>query len=157
MFQAVDVDGEAYWDGGYAGNPSILPLVRECDSDDTVLIPINPVERPGTPRTAGEIINRVNEVSFNASLLKELRLIALLRQVADPGSREGARWGRMRVHMIASEMMTTLGVSSKLNAEWDFFCFLHEEGRRRADEFLASHADDLGRRSTVDIDLLLND
>jgi NTE family protein len=157
MFQAVDVDGEAYWDGGYAGNPSILPLVRECDSDDTVLIPINPVERPGTPRTAREIINRVNEVSFNASLLKELRMIAVLRQVADPGSTEGARWGRMRVHMIASETMTTLGVSSKLNAEWEFFCFLREEGRRRADEFLAGHADDLGRRSTVDIDLLLND
>jgi NTE family protein len=93
MFQAIEVDGEAYWDGGYAGNPPILPLVRECESEDTILIPINPIERPGTPRTAREIINRVNEVSFNASLLKELRMIALLRQVADPGSAEGARWG----------------------------------------------------------------
>src|SRR5215831_16837310 len=78
MFQAVEVDGETYWDGGYAGNPPIMPLVRECDSQDTILIPINPIERPGTPRTAPEIINRINEVSFNASLLKELRMIALL-------------------------------------------------------------------------------
>jgi NTE family protein len=157
MFQAIELDGEAYWDGGYAGNPPILPLVRECDSDDTILIPINPIERPGTPRSAREIINRVNEVSFNAGLLKELRMIALLRQVADPGSAEGARWGRMRIHMIATETMKYLGVSSKLNAEWSFFGFLREEGRRRAGEFLATHADDLGRRSTVDIDQLLGD
>src|SRR5262245_62351075 len=91
MFQAIEVDGETYWDGGYAGNPPIVPLVRECDSQDTILIPINPIERPGTPRTAREIIDRVNEVSFNASLLKEVRMIALLRKVANPGDQEGAR------------------------------------------------------------------
>jgi len=157
MFQAIELDGETYWDGGYAGNPPIMPLVRECESEDTILIPINPIERPGTPRTAREIINRVNEVSFNASLLKELRMIALLRQVADPGHHEGARWGRMRIHMIATELMTSLGVSSKLNAEWDFFCFLREEGRRRADEFIATHAKDIGLRSTLDIEELLRD
>jgi NTE family protein len=157
MFQAVELDGDVYWDGGFAGNPPITPLIRECDSSDTILVQINPIERVDTPRTARSIHNRINEISFNSSLLKELRMIAVLRQVADPGSTEGARWGRMRVHMIASETMTTLGVSSKLNAEWEFFCFLREEGRRRADEFLAGHADDLGRRSTVDIDLLLND
>jgi NTE family protein len=157
MFQAIELDGEAYWDGGYAGNPPIMPLVRECDSEDTILIPINPIERPGTPRTAREIINRVNEVSFNASLLKELRMIAVLRRVANPGDAEGARWARMRIHMIASPIMSQLGVSSKLNAEWEFFCFLREEGRRRADEFLATHADNLGRRSTVEIEQLLTD
>jgi NTE family protein len=157
MFQAIELDGEAYWDGGYAGNPPIMPLVRECTSEDTILIPINPIERPGTPRTAREIINRVNEVSFNASLLKEVRMIALLRRVANPSDAEGARWAAMRIHMIASPMMTRLGVSSKLNAEWEFFCFLRDEGRRRADEFLTAHADDLGRRSTVDIEKLLSD
>ena len=157
MFQAIEIDGEAYWDGGYAGNPPITPLIRECDSDDTILIPINPVERPGIPRSAREIINRVNEVSFNASLLKEMRMIALLRRVANPGDEEGARWARMRVHMINTEIMTSLGVSSKLNAEWQFLCFLREEGRRRATEFLATHADDIGRRSTVDIEKLLTD
>jgi len=149
MFQAIEIDGEAYWDGGYAGNPPITPLIRECDSEDTILIPINPVERPGIPRTAREIINRVNEVSFNASLLKELRMIALLRRVVNPGNEEGARWAGMRIHMITSEIMTSLGVSSKLNHEWAFFTFLREEGRRTADEFLATHADDIAaaRRS----------
>ena len=78
--------------GGYAGNPTITPLVRESDAQDTILVQINPRERPGTPRTASEILNRLNEVSFNATLMKELRMIALLRQVADPGSGEGARW-----------------------------------------------------------------
>src|SRR5262245_4112119 len=157
MFQAIEIEGEPYWDGGFAGNPPILPLVRECESEDTILIPINPVERPGTPRSAREIINRINEVSFNASLLKELRMIAVLRRVANPGDAEGARWAKMRIHMIASDVMTSLGVSSKLNAEWEFFCLLREEGRRRADEFLASHGADVGSRSTVDIDRLLSD
>ena len=85
MFQAIEIDGEPYWDGGYAGNPTITPLVRESDAQDTILVQINPRERPGTPRSAREILNRLNEVSFNATLMKELRMIALLRQVADPG------------------------------------------------------------------------
>ena len=157
MFQAVEIDGEAYWDGGYAGNPPITPLVRECDSNDTILVPVNPIERPGIPRSAREIIDRVNEVSFNASLLKELRMIAMLRRVVNPGDQEGARWAAMRMHLIPSETVARLGVSSKSNTEWEFFCFLRGEGRRRADEFLAAHADDLGHRSTVDIEKLLTD
>ncbi len=92
MFQAIEIEGDIYWDGGYSGNPTITPLVRECRSRDTLLVPINPVERPGTPTSAREILNRLNEVSFNAVLLKELRMIALLRQVADPGHSEGAQW-----------------------------------------------------------------
>jgi len=109
LFQAIEIDGEAYWDGGFAGNPTITPLVRECASEDTILIQVNPVERPGTPRTAPDIVNRVNEVSFNATLLKELRMIALLRQVFDAGNSEGARWAGMRIHRIVSAMMTDLG------------------------------------------------
>jgi NTE family protein len=155
LFQAVEIDGEAYWDGGYSGNPTITPLVRECASHDTILVQINPVERPGTPRTAREILNRLNEVSFNAVLLKELRMIALLRQVAEPGDCEGARWARMRVHRIASEQMTSLGYSSKLNAEWDFLCLLRSEGRRSAEAFLDRHGQDLGRRSSLNLDVLL--
>jgi NTE family protein len=157
MFQAVEINGEAYWDGGYAGNPPITPLVRECDSKDTILVPINPIERPGTPRTAREIINRVNEVSFNSSLLKELRMIALLRRVVNVGDHEGSRWAEMRMHVIASDTMGRLGVSSKLNAEWAFFSFLRDVGRREADAFLSAHADDVGRRPSVDIEKLLED
>jgi len=155
MFQAIEIDGEPYWDGGYSGNPTITPLIRECKSQDTILVQINPVERKKSPRSAPEILNRLNEVSFNAVLLKELRMIALLRQVADPGDSEGALWAGMRIHRIGSEMLTELGASSKLNAEWEFFTLLHDEGRRSAQVFLETHAIDLGRRHTLDIDALL--
>src|SRR5262247_292112 len=155
LFQAVEIDGEAYWDGGYAGNPTITPLIRESNAQDTILVQINPRERPGTPRSASEILNRLNEVSFNATLMKELRMIALLRQVADPGSGEGARWAGMRMHRVMTEMMTDLGYSSKLNAERAFLQMLRDEGRRAAGAFLDAHADDLGQRSTADLDVLL--
>jgi NTE family protein len=155
LFQAVEIDGESYWDGGYSGNPTMTPLVRECTSLDTVIVPINPVERPGTPTTARDILNRLNEVSFNAVLLKELRMIAMLRQVADPGTSEGARWAAMRVHAVDNELMADLGYSSKLNAEWAFLEMLREEGRRSAARFLDAHGDALGRRSTLPIDRLL--
>jgi NTE family protein len=155
LFQAIEIDGEPYWDGGYAGNPTITPLVRECASSDTVLVQVNPIERPGTPRSAREILDRLNEVSFNSPLMKELRMIAVLRQVANTGDCEGARWAGMRIHRIASSMMTELGSSSKLNAEWEFFCMLRDEGRRCAHAFLNDHVQDLGCRSTLDLDLFL--
>ena len=156
LFQAIEIDGEPYWDGGYVGNPTITPLVRECTSSDTILVQVNPVERPGTPRTAREILDRLNEVSFNSPLMKELRMIAVLRQVANAGDCEGARWAGMRIHRIASAMMTDLGSSSKLNAEWEFFCMLRDEGRRCAQAFLSEHMHNLGRRSTLDLDQLLD-
>jgi NTE family protein len=155
MFRAIEIDGEPYWDGGYAGNPTITPLIRESDAHDTILIQINPRERPDTPRSAAEILNRLNEVSFNSPLMKELRMIALLRQVADPGTGEGARWAQMRTHRIATDMLAHFGASSKLNAEREFVVMLRAEGRRAADEFLKAHADDLGTRSTADLDVLL--
>jgi NTE family protein len=155
MFRAIEIDGEPYWDGGFAGNPTITPLVRESDAHDTILIQINPTERPEPPRSAADILNRLNEISFNSPLAKELRMIALLRQVADPGTGEGARWANMRTHRIKTEMLAQLGASSKLNAEWDFVSMLCAEGRRAASEFLGTHGDDLGKRSTADLDILL--
>jgi NTE family protein len=155
MFQAVEIDGESYWDGGYAGNPTITPLIRESDARDTILIQINPRERAEVPRSAADILNRLNEISFNSALMKEIRMIALLQQVADPGKGEGARWASMRTHRIMTDKLSELGASSKLNAEWDFIEMLHAEGRRSADAFLAEHGDDVGHRSTSDIDVLL--
>jgi NTE family protein len=155
LFQAVEIDGDVYWDGGYSGNPTVTPLVRECESRDTILVQINPVERPEIPRSAREILNRLNEVSFNAALLKELRMIALLRQVSHSDRSEGAKWAGMRVHRITSDIMTTLGYSSKLNAEWEFLCMLRDAGGRAAESFLVAHADDLGHRSSFDLDQLL--
>jgi NTE family protein len=155
MFRAIEIDGEPYWDGGYAGNPTLTPLVRESDAHDTILVQINPRERREPPRTANEILNRLNEISFNSPLMKELRMIALLRQVADPGHGEGARWAEMRTHRIITDTLAGFGASSKLNAEWEFVSLLKEEGRKSADAFLAAHGDDLGQRSTADLDALL--
>jgi NTE family protein len=155
LFQAIDIDGEAYWDGGFAGNPTVTPLVRESDAHDTILVQINPSDRPDTPRSAAEILNRLNEIAFNSPLAKELRMIALLRQVADPGTGEGARWAQMRTHRIKTDMLAEFGASSKLNAEWGFVSMLRTEGRRAADEFLDTHGGDLGQRSTADLDVLL--
>jgi NTE family protein len=156
LFQAIEIDGESYWDGGYSGNPTITPLVRECRSKDTILVQINPVERPESPRSARDILNRLNEVSFNAVLLKELRMMALLRKVAHAEDSESAKWADMRVHRVSSDMMVELGYSSKLNAEWEFLCMLRDEGRRAGDAFLRAHHQDLGLRSTFDLDELLS-
>jgi NTE family protein len=155
MFQAVEIDGESYWDGGYSGNPTMTPLVRECRSQDTILVQINPIERKETPRSARAILNRLNEVAFNSVLLKELRLMALLRQVSEPASPEIAMLGAMRIHRIASETLADLGSSSKLNAETAFLTMLHDEGRRSAEQFLATHGADVGVRSTFDLGPLL--
>lgn len=155
MFQAVMIEGEPYWDGGYSGNPTITPLVRECQSHDTFVVQINPIVRPDTPRTASEINNRLNEISFNATLLKELKMISLLRKICDPSDGEGWLWAQMRMHIINSEMMTSLGASSKLNAEWEFLTMLRDEGRRAAAEFGARHKADIGVRSTFDFESLL--
>ncbi len=108
---------------GTAAMPAIRPSrrsIRESDAHDTILVQINPRERPETPRSAADILNRLNEISFNSPLMKELRMIALLRQVADPGTGEGARWAQMRTHRIATDMLAQFGASSKLNAERDF-------------------------------------
>ena len=156
LFQAVEIDGEPYWDGGFAGNPTLVPLITELESDDTILVPINPIERPGTPRSARDILDRMNEISFNAVALKELKMMALLRKVADAGASEGTAWARMRMHMVRNQVMVGLGYSSKLNAEWAFLSMLRDEGRKAADAFLAAHAADIGQRSTVDFERLLD-
>jgi len=155
MFQAVEIDGESYWDGGYVGNPTITPLVRECESHDTILVQINPIERPAIPRSARDIHNRLNEVAFNAPLLKELRMIALLHKVADAGRGEGALWANMRMHRIATDRVTELDSTSKMITEWRFLCGLRDEGRRTAQLFLDAHGADLGKRSTLDLDAML--
>jgi len=157
MFQAVEIEGEPYWDGGYAGNPTITPLVRESDAHDTILVQINPRESRKTPKTAGDILDRLNEISFNSPLMKELRMIALLRQAADPGHGEGARWAGMRTHRIMTDRLAEFGASSKLNAEWEFLAMLKAEGQKSAGDFLTRNGDDLGSKSSADLDILLEE
>jgi len=155
MFQAIEIDGESYWDGGYSGNPTITPLIRECQSKDTILVQINPIERKETPRSTRNILNRLNEISFNSVLLKELRMIALLNKVSAPDDSEGARWADMRIHRISSEALLSLGYSSKLNAEWSFLTMLRDHGREAAGDFLAMNGGDLGQRSSLDLSFLM--
>ena len=100
-------------------------------------------------------MERVNEISFNATLLKELRMIALLHQVADPGMGEGARWAGMRIHRIAGDVLTEFGSSSKLNAEWPFLCMLRDKGKDAVETFMVNHAADLNVRSSLDLSPLL--
>ena len=157
MFRAVEIEGEPYWDGGFAGNPTITPLIRESDACDTIIVQINPRERRDKLRKAGDILDRLNEISFNAPLMKELRMIALLRQAADPGGGEGARWAGMRTHRIMSDRLAEFGASSKLNAEWEFLALLKEEGRKSAEEFLSRHGADVGSKSSTDLDVLLQE
>jgi len=155
LYQAVEIDGEPYWDGGYSGNPTMTPLVRECTSQDIVLVQINPIRRDRLPRTAREIHNRINEVSFNATLIKELRMWALLNREVAGASGEAGKWAGTRIHRITGDGLADLGASSKLNAEWAFLALLRDEGRKAAQAFLDDHRSDLGRASTFDIKRLL--
>lgn len=158
MFKAVQIDGEAYWDGGYIGNPALYPLVDDRACRDIVIVQINPMTRHELPRTGPEILNRVNEISFNSSLIKDLRSIHLLHQLIDAEGLETERYRDMRVHLIhADEELQDLDSSSKLNAEWNFLTRLHERGRAWAQRWLEANYDALGVRSTFDLDALFAD
>ncbi|MGI6246286.1 MAG: patatin-like phospholipase family protein [Pseudochelatococcus sp.] len=161
VHQAVEIDGEAYWDGGFSGNPLLTPIIRESDARDTILVQINPIERPGVPKTARDILNRLNEIAFNSSLKKELRSIAMFtRLIREEGELDHVawveQWADMRMHRITTPLMTKLGASSKMNAEWEFLNLLRDEGRVTADAFLRDHRRDLGLRPTFDLDTLLD-
>ena len=152
LFQAVEIDGEHYWDGGYMGNPAIFPLIYGCNSRDVVIVHINPLERARLPTTASEIMNRINEISFNSSLMREMRAIAFVTQLIDDGKIIGNSMKRMLIHGIeADEYMRELSVTSKLNADWEFLCHLRDVGRTAAGTWLAANFDALGTESTIDI------
>ncbi len=153
LFHAVEIDGQAYWDGGYMGNPTLLPLVEECGGRDIVVVQINPLMREEIPRRAADILNRVNEISFNAALIKEVRTIALLKKLIEVQDIEEERFKDVFFHRInADEELKQLSVSSKLNAEWAFLEHLHDVGFRTAEVWLNENYDSLGNRSTLDID-----
>lgn len=158
LFRAVEIDGEAYWDGGYMGNPALFPLVDECDARDMLIVRINPLVRNKLPRTAPEIADRLNEITFNASLIKELRSLGFLWQVIQHEDLERDRYRDARIHVIhADEKMLELGVSSKLNAEWKFLTYLRDIGRDAAAQWLDEHYDDLGVRSTMDVGFIFEE
>ncbi len=158
MFQAVEIDGVPYWDGGYMGNPVLFPFFNACASQDVVIVQINPVERKGTPGTAREILNRVNEITFNSSLLREFRAINFVSRLIEEGKLGPDEYRHVLVHRImADDDLKPLGASSKLNAEWAFLTHLHDIGYRAATEWLDAHYDALGKRSTLDVRSLFQD
>ncbi len=152
LFQAVEIDGEAYWDGGYMGNPAIYPLIYNCESRDVVIVHINPMMRKELPRTASEILNRINEISFNSSLMREMRAINFVTDLIEGERLKGRPLKKMNIHSVsAEEAMSTLSVASKLNADWGFLCELRDTGRAAAETWLAEHFETIGRESTIDI------
>ncbi len=152
LFQAVEIDGEAYWDGGYSGNPALFPLIYDSQSSDVLIVHINPLCRDSLPTTASEILNRINEISFNSSLLRELRAVAFVTRLIQQDPDRHLDLKEMKIHAIADdEAMGALGVASKLNADWEFLTFLRDRGRAAAETWLGANYDALGRRSSIDL------
>ena len=152
MFQAVEIDGVPYWDGGYMGNPALFPFYGKTDSDDIVVVQINPIERKGAPKTPQEIQNRMNEINFNGSLLKELRAIDFVDRLIREGKLSTGDYRQVRVHIIENQAeLKPLGASSKLNTEWAFLTKLRDMGRETADRWLDETVPHIGTRATVNL------
>jgi NTE family protein len=155
LFHSVVIEGDAYWDGGYMGNPAIFPLIYECASRDVVIVEVNPITREGVPRTAAEIVNRVNEISFNSSLMREMRAIAFVSKLIEDETVEGsgvARLKKMLIHRISpGDAMSRLGVASKYNPDFEFLETLKRFGRERTAAWLDENFAALGERSSIDI------
>jgi NTE family protein len=156
VFRAVEIEGVPYWDGGYTANPPIFPFFRTTETEDVLVVQINPVLRPSTPNSSQEIVNRINEITFNASLVAEYRAIAFVRRLIDQGALPHGtgpgEYRRINVHRIDLGFIgKKLTPASRLNIDFDFFEMLHRAGRRAARRFLEQHFDDIGVRSTVDL------
>lgn len=152
FFQAVEIDGQSYWDGGYSANPALHPLYDLSLPDDIVIVSLNPQSRPEVPDTAQEILNRINEISFNAALLRDLRAIAFVKRLLAEGAiRKGAMKDAL-VHFIADDpLMRSLSARSKVAPTPQLLQDLFDAGRAAADGFLSAHRADLNRRGTVDL------
>jgi len=156
VFPAVEIDGEPYWDGGYTGNPAIAPFLREGCVTDLIIIGINPLVRKETPRHAREIINRVNEISFNSTFWLELTAIAVMLEMVDEGLIEAARVPSIRFHGIdAGHTLAALGASSKMNNSRAFIEYLFGLGSAAADTWLGENRAAIGKRSTLELKHLL--
>jgi len=152
LYQAVQIDGEEYWDGGYMGNPVLFPFTSSCSSNDVILVKVNPWERSQTPRSAREIMNRLNEITFNSNLLQEMWYIDFIDRLIDEGTLDAVRYRKILLHCISGEEeLKAFNASSKMNPEWAFFVNLHDIGWRKAEAWLDSHFDSLGREPTLDL------
>jgi len=157
LFRAVEIEGKPYWDGGYMGNPVLFPFFTETDCADIVLVQINPIMREGTPDTAAEIMSRVDEITFNAPLVQELRAIDFVRRLIAQGRLEGTHYRAIRVHVIeAQDQLNAFGAASKMSADYDLFLKLRDIGVGAARKFIAAHFQDIGVRPTLDVQQMLS-
>jgi NTE family protein len=153
MFQAIEIEGEHFWDGGYMGNPALWPLIYGCKSRDILLIQINPLVRHKLPVKAHEITDRINEISFNASLVAEMRAIHFVSKMINKNIVDQNAYKDLHIHMIeSSEAMQELNASSKLNANWEFFLYLKDMGRNAANLWLKDNYQYIGNASSLDIE-----
>lgn len=158
MFKAVEIDGVPYWDGGYMGNPVLFPFIDHSPSADIVIVQINPLERPGTPRSARDIQNRLGEITFNASLFRDLKTIDLIDRLIEEGALSDNEYRMMRLHMIdGCADMLELDASSKVNSEWAFLIHLRDLGRLHADRWLKANFDRIEVESTLDVRALFEE
>jgi NTE family protein len=156
MFQAVEIDQVPYWDGGYMGNPAIFPFLQATDAEDVLVVQINPVARATTPKTSSEIINRLNEITFNSALISELRAMDFVNQLIDDGrlphGTADNQYRRLHIHRIdLGPLGNRLTGRSKMKTDFDFFELLHRAGQRAARKFLDRHFDDIGRQSSIEL------
>jgi NTE family protein len=156
LFQAVEIDGEHYWDGGYMGNPAIYPMFVGMASADVIIIHVNPINRPDLPKTSPEIMNRLNEISFNSTLMREMRAVKFIRDIMDGDWIKEEHKHKLRyIHMHSirnDDTMAALPASSKSNTNWSFLTGLRERGRVTAEQWLAENFDHVGKRTTIDVE-----
>jgi NTE family protein len=158
LYQAVEIPDpetgvlEAYWDGGYMGNPALYPLIYRTDATDTIIVHINPLRRDELPYSSTEIINRINEISFNSSLLSELRAIEFVHRLIETGAIPPGAMKDVHIHSVRDDaLMLQLGVATKLTLNRSLLLQLKAAGRAAMDRFLTDHWDDIGSRSSVDL------
>lgn len=152
MFQTVEYKGEAYWDGGYMGNPALFPLFYNCKTPDVLIVQINPLYRDDIPKTARDILDRVNEISFNSSLMREMRNIHFVTRLIEAGHLDPAKYKQVHIHKVAADAeMKKHGASSKLNAELAFLLEMRDSGRAVAEQWLKTNWQHVGERSSVDL------
>jgi len=151
LMHAVEIDGECYWDGGFSGNPAVFPLIYGCEARDVVMVHLTPAERPEVPVTSHAIMNRMQEIGFNAALIREMRAVAFVTKLIDEGRLTDGK--RMLIHVIeAEDVIRQFPGSSRLNNDWEFLSHLYEIGRARAGKWLAANFKRLGVESTVDLE-----
>jgi NTE family protein len=156
MFQAIQVEGQYYWDGGYMGNPAIFPLIYNSNCKDILILHLNPIYRENVPKSATEILDRVNEISFNSSLMREMRAIAFVTKLINEKwikKKYANNLKQIYLHAIRADLtMKSYSVASKLNPEWSFIEHLYDEGRKQGEVWLKENFKNIGKKSSIDLD-----